>query len=201
SCFYDAVWGGRTELVRRLIKDGADVNERNGSSGDTALRVAVIRGNNPIISILLLNEADPDRGTSNGTSPMHMAAWKGSVQQAQMLIAGAADVSIVTNAGFTPLDYALRPPSVEMIRLLLNNGAFVDAQHPVTGATTLRHAVQATQHRPLASRAAIGLLIEQGANVSAADIHGVTPLHITAIEKNRELLSLLLEKRAQYSTR
>ena len=198
---YRAVWDGQTEIAQRLIRCGADVDERYGLTQDTALRAAVVRGNSSMIALLLANGADPDLGTHHGTSPIHMAAWKGYTHQASLLISGAANVSGVTHAGYTPLDYALRAPSPEMMRLLLHNGAFVDARHPVTGATTLRHAVQAAHNRPLASRESICVLIEHGANVSSADRLGVTPLYIAAIEKNRDFLLLLLEMGGQYSTR
>lgn len=198
---YCAACTGDIEVAQRLIERGADVDERHGLSRDTALRIATARGHSLMISLLLRSGADPDIGSSWGTSPMHMAAWKGYTHQAQLLVTGAANVSCVTNAGYTPLDYALRAPSPEMVRLLLHNGAFIDARHSVTGATTLRHAVQSTENRPLASREVICVLIEQGANVSSADLLGVTPLYITAIEKNRDYLLLLLEKGVQYSTR
>jgi ankyrin repeat protein len=199
---YSAVCRGDIRHVIRLIRDGADVNQRHGPDLDTALRAAAARGNSEMMTLLLDNEADPDMSTTHGTS-LHMCALKGYIDQAQILIRAAANVSVKTRAGFSPLDYAVRSPtnSPLMIRMLVNNGAYVDDWHPTTGQTSLRHAVQKTRHRPFGSREAIATLIELGADVNASDFLGMTPLYITAIEKNRDLLTFLIEKGAEFSVR
>jgi ankyrin repeat protein len=201
---YSAVCRGDIRHVIRLIGLGADVNARHGPDQDSAIRAAAARGNSEMMTLLLDNEADPDMSTTHGTSPIHMCALKGYIDQALILIRAAANVSVKTHAGFSPLDYAVRSPtnSLLMIRMLVQNGAFIDDWHPTTGQTSLSHAVQNTRHRrPAVSREAIATLIELGADVNATDFLGMTPLYITAMEKNRDLLMFLIEKGTEFSIR
>jgi ankyrin repeat protein len=200
---YDRACMGMTQPLRllyaqTLLDNGARVDEKHGAMRDTALRAATVRRDYMMMALLLRNEADPDMGTNTGCTPLHMAAWLGDLTAVRLLYDAAANVSLTTRLGYTPLDYALRAPTpaaLEMVAFLVNTmGADVNARNPRTGATTLRHAVEATPNNGVSSVEVIVLLVKCGADVCAADSSGVTPLHAMCAPAKRDLLRLLLSQ-------
>ncbi len=62
-----AVKNDNTEVAKKLIKLGADVNSRTSANGWTALHYAVRNGNAEIVQLLLKSGADPNTlGTMEG---------------------------------------------------------------------------------------------------------------------------------------
>jgi ankyrin repeat protein len=80
------------ELVRALIKAGADVKLKN-QLGTSAITEASIIGATPIIEALLKAGADPNFRTTDGETPIMAAARSGKVDAARALLAAGADIN------------------------------------------------------------------------------------------------------------
>jgi tankyrase len=115
------------EVIRLLIRNGADVNERD-RVGVTPLHRAVRFRSPEAVRILLENGADPNAvDRRSRSSPLHRAVTEtgapstaGKSKQVEeivkLLLAHGADPTLRNKAGKTPRDYVRRP---EIDRLLV----------------------------------------------------------------------------------
>ena len=91
-----AVCWGRTDVVKVLIDNGADVNAKD-DSGDTPLHWAAFTGARKITRMLIAAGADVNAKDSEGWTPLHMAALHGQGRIVRMLLAAGADPNISDN--------------------------------------------------------------------------------------------------------
>merc|ERR1712196_235513 len=126
---------GDIQEVTRLVEAGTDVNFQAGSRkytriglrqevGETALHWAALRGDEPVATLLLSAQADPDICDQDGKTPLHIAAFNGVFKVSQKLLEGKCDVNACDQRGNTPMQWVvLAGGSVRMIKLLLKHGA------------------------------------------------------------------------------
>lgn len=95
---------GRTDLVRKLIARGADVNK----PGWAPLHYAATNGHLEIMLILLEHHAFIDAESPNKTTPLMMAAHYGSPQAVKLLLDEGADPLVKNELGLTAIDFANR---------------------------------------------------------------------------------------------
>jgi ankyrin repeat protein len=105
---------GHTDLVRKLIDRGGDVNK----TGWTPLHYAATGGHVEIIKLLLENHAYVDAESPNGTTPLMMAAHYGTQDAVKLLLEEGADPMLRNQLGMTAIDFAYkanRKEAAEMI--------------------------------------------------------------------------------------
>lgn len=95
---------GNTDLVRKLIARGADVNK----PGWTALHYAATGGHLPVIELLLEEHAYIDAGSPNKTTPLMMAAHYGSLSSVKLLLEAGADPTLRNDLGLSAVEFAQR---------------------------------------------------------------------------------------------
>ncbi|KAK0738156.1 ankyrin repeat-containing domain protein [Schizothecium vesticola] len=133
-----------SELAKRLIDYGADVNARPGgmlheydwsnevSEPRTALQGAVENENLGLIRILLDAGADAnDKAAPNaGATALQLAAMKGLLGIARLLLDRGADVNARRSQGYgrTALEGAAERGRVDMVQWLLSNGAEIEGK-------------------------------------------------------------------------
>lgn len=164
DAFLFAVREGRTEVVRSMLKAGANVNDvlpprvprRTGATefgaqqpGVSALDLAVSNGHFELASMLLDFGADANH-SGPGWTPLHTVTW---VRKPGM---GSNDPAPPGSGNMTSLDF---------VKKLVAKGAHVDA--PMTRRTT--------------------------AGASAMNMMGATPLLMAARTADAELMRLLVE--------
>ncbi|KAI0403886.1 hypothetical protein F4802DRAFT_274543 [Xylaria palmicola] len=174
---------GKLSIVRALIEHGADVNPKRDSE-IPALVKAAEGGNVAVVSALLAHNADPNARNRLGQTALFVAAIKGHDKVIEALIAGHADVNAKDKEGRSPLLYLASERSTKAkwttatLGLLRRHGADVEVRDQI-GRTPLLWA---------ATNCNIELakfLLENGANVAAANNRGRTALHLSA-ESNDE---------------
>ena len=84
---------------------------------------------------------------------------------------------------------------VALIEILIGAGAQVDARHTETGSTPLHYAA-ITNHVE-----AVAILLDKGAQISAASKTGATALHLAANRGYKEIVELLLGRGAKVDAR
>jgi len=110
--------------VKRLLKEGVDINARFGGDGETSLHRAASAGRVEVARVLLDAGANPNATTSEGATPLLEASYKGYVDIAKLLLERGANVNAAEKRhGFTPLQEAIRKGNVELVKLLLDGGA------------------------------------------------------------------------------
>ncbi len=156
----DAAMQRNSEAVRRLLKDGADVNAVQ-ADGATALQWAAYHGDTDMAAQLLKAGADPELANRNGSTPLWLAASQGNSAMIETLLEGGADANELLPLGRRPLMLAARAGSVESVVELLEHGADVNAAETQRGTTALMQAAD-QGHADV-----LKVLIEKGANVAA----------------------------------
>jgi ankyrin repeat protein len=125
-----AAFHGHAALCQFLLDHGADVNEAQSDTGETALHAAVAKTDrekfDPVIAVLLARGANPDCATlravetghfmrdcrTKGETPLHRAAAFGTEATIQMLLDAGATIDARDMYGDSPLSWAswyLRP--------------------------------------------------------------------------------------------
>lgn len=130
-----AAGAGDTQLLKRLIKNGASVNVR-GKKNTTPLMEAVYPGSIGAVEILLNAGADPNAQDDNGTTALMQAVGinrSPHLRIAMMLLKKGANPNICARLGKTALMLAAAGGNGDGIKLLLDNGAVIDA------TTTSKH--------------------------------------------------------------
>jgi len=77
SELWNAAFHGRTEKVKRLLEDGADIEEKNWEDSATALHGAAERGKREIVQQLLDKGATIDATQVHGYTPLSLASKRG----------------------------------------------------------------------------------------------------------------------------
>ena len=118
-----AAANGDLELVRALIKAGANVKLAN-QFGTSAITEAAIIGSAPIIEALLKAGADPNFKTPNGETPLMAAARSGKVDAAKALLDAGADINAKeTWGGQSALMWAAAQSQADMVKFLASKDA------------------------------------------------------------------------------
>lgn len=146
-----AVWAGKTDLVKRCLEKGAEINVRRAPIGGcpwraTPLYFAVYRGRRDIVEVLIAHGADVNipfgaKGRE-GRTPLQVAASDGESDVVRLLIAAGADVDAKGGSGQTPLHVAAEYGTKSAAEVLIEAGADVNAKD-TSGQTPL-----AVAHQP-----------------------------------------------------
>ena len=157
----DAAQRGDLDAVRRLLREGADVNAPQGD-GMTALHWAAERGDASLCEVLLYAGARVDAGTRIGHyTPLHLAARAANEAVAGMLLRAGSDPNArTTNSGAAPLHLAAASGERGVVAALIEGGADVNAREGAWGQTPLIFAAAANRI------AAIEALLDAGADPS-----------------------------------
>lgn len=164
---------GNVNAMGMLLSRGADVNAR-GVYGETPLMCAARVGAVNAVECLLTKEAQIDAHDRDGNTALHWACGEGHTDIADVLIANGAGVAVHSVYGMTPLEHAVIGCSSETVKLLAAHGADVNAGEAY-GRPILSLALPVCRCKDVSGL--IGELIACGANISARDAVGATPLH------------------------
>ena len=201
----------RLDLVQQLLAHGAEACESLvlgplGAGKDQAIADALIAhgfdlrrrpmalehsradtgGGPAVVQALLEYGADPNDRGPDGRAALHLAAQSGNLDLIAVLLAYGADANAVDATGNTPLAATLRRKSQQRaaaIAALLAGGADPNVR---MGSETPLHKVARDNDHALAK-----LLLAHGANVTALDTRGRTPLTVAARKGHIALVAVL----------
>jgi ankyrin repeat protein len=114
-----AAFFGQLEIVKALLKAGADVNAASRESMKvTPLASAAAAKQTEIARLLIEHGANVNARSAGGHIPLHEASANGNVELVKLLIENGADINAKTDDGKTPLDFATEYKRPEIIELL-----------------------------------------------------------------------------------
>jgi uncharacterized protein len=151
------------EMLKLLIRHGADVNVWDARHAMTPLLFAAYWDNRDAVRALLEAGADPNVESNEGLSPLRWAVEAGDREMTSLLLRHDARRSIDKYggfAGFTPLAIAARRLDLPMIELLLEAGANAEALDS-DGRTAREHLPPRDKSNPQVWDAALELLARQ----------------------------------------
>ena len=189
---FSAAQSGEADVIKELIKEGANVNAVN-KYGWTVLMQAAYFGKVDAAKTLIEAGADVNAKSNDGWTALMEAAHNGNVEMVKILIEEKADVNAKMTAGVdtgqTALMVAAWFGKVDAVKALIESGADVNAKRP-DGQTVL---IEAEKSKNAGVDKAIKALIEAGAVTGQ---YGVTPLMVMAGEGNIDAVKDLIEAKA-----
>ncbi len=136
----DAAERGDIEMVRSLLKSGADVNAAQGD-GMTALHWAALRDDADMAATLVYAGANLEATTRlGGNTPLHLASRQANTIAIEALLEAGSDVNAFTNTGVRALHLAAAAGDQNAVAVLLFYGAEVDGLDLHSGRTPLMFA-------------------------------------------------------------
>jgi ankyrin repeat protein len=150
------------------------------------LEYAVLTGREKMTRLLLEAGARLDVKYRDGQTLLHVAAARGYVGIIDLLVEAKADVQALDANGNTPLDSAVLHDQPTAVTALLRHHANASYVHPIDGRGALHEACMRGFVQMLQP------LIDAGANPTAHDRFGQTPLDIALAYKNGNVVAALL---------
>ncbi|KAK2723984.1 hypothetical protein QYM36_002353 [Artemia franciscana] len=174
-----AIRTSNLDLVKLLLKHGANPNCGECFGFAPPLHMAIINNNLELVKLLLKRGANPNCGEC-----LHLAVTKGGADLCNLLIKSGAELDATNVYGETPLGTAIKTSNLDLVKLLLKLGANPNCEECLHLAVEKGRADMCE------------LLIDSGAKLDAMNANKDTPL-LTAIRNNNlELVKLLLKRGA-----
>jgi ankyrin repeat protein len=185
-------------LVELLLNHGARVNEKTGTFKFSPLhRVAIVGHKSTFVTcrdigkILIAHGADINTEDKHGNTPLHWAARLGHQDIVELLIECGANVNALNQAEASSLFDAIERQHRQIVEYLLSHNAEVNLTDK-SGCTPLFLAF-----RKLGDDEIIRLIVAHGADINVQDYQGFSLLHKAVIQKNKEMVQLLLDRGAR----
>ena len=122
-----AVGAGRVNIVKVLLKLGADVNARD-IHGSVPLHRAALVGCAPVLKELVHNGAELDARDHWGHTALCLAARCGHLDVVTELLTNGANLEARDTEGYTPLILAAVCQHLGVVQELMSNGADLEAR-------------------------------------------------------------------------
>ncbi len=190
--FFEAVKKGDFNTVRLMLQDDpALATARDQEFGATGLHWAALRGQAAVAGLLVAAGADLEARNAAGETPEDVARRSKHPEIAGILAspqpAGATPSAAIVGAGASIFD-AAKTGDLARIREILGAAPSLASAHDTAfGATPLHWAALRGQTE------AARLLIAKGADVTAVNDDGETPLDVARRAKRSEVEQLLAE--------
>lgn len=139
-----AAQDNQIEIIKRLLKNGANPNARN-ELDQTPLLLAALNGHEEAAKLLLANGAEVNAQDYSGLTALHLSAQYGHVKVMDQLFDAGANVKAKTFAqGLTPIHWAAFWGHTEALQNLRKHGADINARDrigdtPLTWAENFNH--------------------------------------------------------------
>ncbi|XP_035534522.1 ankyrin repeat and SOCS box protein 2-like isoform X2 [Morone saxatilis] len=179
---HEAAYYGQLQCVSILVSAHPDSVNRCSSKNQTALLLAVGRGNVSCVDFLLKHGADPDIATKDRETPLFIACEHTNKAAVDLLLRSGAQVNRSCSQGGSALHEACRHGQLELCRVLLEAGAYLHTRN-IYGIQPFFIAAQ-HGHADI-----IHLLAKRGADINGQALDGASPLfeackngHVSAVE-------------------
>ncbi|XP_054852081.1 NF-kappa-B inhibitor epsilon [Eublepharis macularius] len=116
TCLHISTLKGNLQLMALLVKNGADINVQDGTSGKTPLHLAVENHDEIAVRHLLQMGAQVDARMYNGCTPLHLAVGRKDATIAAILCHSGADTLLRNMEDETAQDLA--DGNVDILTLL-----------------------------------------------------------------------------------
>jgi len=191
--FMEAVQHGDRDIVKLLLKKGADVNAAD-KFGKTALMMASEKGYKEIMEMLLAKGADVNAKGKPGKTALMIATENGYEQVVKLLLAKGADVQAQEVLGNTALMMAFEKGYKEIMEMLLAKGADVNKKNYFNETALIMAANNG--YKEIMEK-----LLAKGADVNAKNKDSKTALMAASEKGYKEIVEMLLAKGADVNAK
>jgi ankyrin repeat protein len=180
---------GDINSIDVLIRNGADINERDTKWGWPPLLYAVDYNQAQAVKLLVENGANVNIMDEYGNTPLLLAMDYYNKNIIDILVDSGAITTIRNKDGYTPLTSSISDNHHDVATLLIEKGADVNVKDG-RGNTPLSLALYYNEI-DIAKR-----LIDKGADINTTNKYGSTPLMMAISSGQIELAEILIEKGA-----
>ncbi|OJD18315.1 hypothetical protein AJ78_01628 [Emergomyces pasteurianus Ep9510] len=184
-----AAQSGATVEVENFLKNGADIDARDATTGRTALAVAAHCNREDVVRLLIYYNAKVDTQDTQLSTPLHLAASKGHADVLQLLLEEDAECELKDAHGRTPFMVAANAGHTEAAKILLDNNCKVNTR--ATDQMTALHIAAKKGDHEIAS-----LLLRYGIDIEAKDVNMMTSMHHACEEGHGAILEILINHKA-----
>lgn len=183
-----AASSGKLEVVKFLIKKGADLQAKN-TYGWTALHSSSYNGYTSISELLITNGINIEDTDIFGWPPLFRAIQGGHKSMIEFLVERGANINATDRDGQTPLYLSVVKGEKEIVEYLLKK----DAKRALNKGDneTLLHLAASIGIVEI-----VDLLLKKGENINAKKRFSITPLHLAAAFGNKEVIEFLIDNGA-----
>ncbi|HLG59074.1 MAG TPA: ankyrin repeat domain-containing protein [Vicinamibacterales bacterium] len=187
---------GQTEIIRLLVKAGANVRARpNSEPRFSALLAAASNGHVDAVRVLLELGADINDSDDDGQTALMLASAKGHSSVVRELVTRGVDVNTTGRGGINAIAVAVVEGQAEVVDLLLDDRVKLNVRAGQFGNTPLALAISLGRTQ-IAQK-----LLAAGADPNLSASRGLTPLMIATMRSNLELVQTLIDKGADINAR
>jgi ankyrin repeat protein len=194
-----AIKRNRFKLAEILLENGADPDAEN-ISGWTPFHVlpySDIKNGSDILKFVLLllkHGAAANKRDEDGETPLHLAIERNRFKLAEILLEHGADPNAENFGNWAPFhvllyrDFKDGSDILKFVLLLLKHGTVVNSRDK-DNRSLLHLSIQRNRFK------VAEILLEHGADATAGDIYGQTPLHMLSesdIKDGNDILNLVL---------
>lgn len=144
TALWCAACAGHLNIVKELVKAGADVNHPT-KTNSTPLRAACFDGRLDIVTYLTQHKADIHIANKYNNTCLMIAAYKGHIDIVSFLLENGANPNERALCGATALHFSAECGHVDVVKELLDYGAICYANY--TGMTPIKSAAERTRHK------------------------------------------------------
>lgn len=116
------IWSIKTRNIsylRSLLMRSASLQfHLHNPNQNSALYLACIHGDTPIVKLLLAHGCHPNDFNVNESSPLYVAAQEGHLEACKLLISNGADFNFTFREGYTPLYIAAQRGRLDIVKYL-----------------------------------------------------------------------------------
>jgi ankyrin repeat protein len=183
--------GGHEQIVKLLLKKGADVTAQGGHYNN-ALQAASAGGYEQIVKLLLSKGADIKAQGGYHGNALQAASANGHGQIVKFLLENGADIKAEGGLHFNALRAASHRGHKRIVKLLLENGADIKGGGGFCGNAL--HVASAGGYKNI-----VKALLENGADINAQSELFGNALHVTSARGHEQTVKLLLKEGADVS--
>ncbi|XP_059658089.1 potassium channel AKT1-like [Cornus florida] len=181
-CF--AATRGDDLLLHQLLRRGLDPNELD-SNGRTALHISSSKGSVECVGLLIDYGANPNKKDSEGNVPLWDAILGRHEPVIKLLVDNGATISSGDVGQFAC--FAVEQNNLDLLRDIIHYGGDVTLLNSM--GTTALHTAISEENTEI-----VKFLVEQGADIDNADVHGWTPRALADYQGHEEIKILFETK-------
>lgn len=123
ASIHQAAVDGNVARVKKLLDEGADINEKNRMLQYTPLHGAARNGRTEVVKLLVERGADINAKEKSGMTPLILAAKYNHKEVVELLIAKGADINVISRGNENAYSTAKKAGNIEIADLLAKKGA------------------------------------------------------------------------------